>query len=97
MAKREYQRRTRARRFGQLMLLAAALMNPPLSLAERDSDAADAGKAVVPAQNSRELLLYLGEFDPELDPIEISQMDDAPENTTDLETAVEASTHEPKN
>ena len=96
MAKREYQRRTRARRFGQLMLLAAAL-NPPLSLAERDSDAADAGKAVVPAQNSRELLLYLGEFDPELDPIEISQMDDAPENTTDLETAVGASTHEPKN
>ena len=97
MAKREYQRRTRARRFGQLMWLTAALMNTPLSLAERDSDAPDAGKTIVPEQNSRALLLYLGEFDPELDPIEISQIDDVPENTTDIKTAVEASTYEPKN
>ena len=96
MAKRRYQRRTRAGRFGQLMLLAAALMNMPVCLAEQEIDAVDASKTAVAEQSSRELLLYLGEFDPELDPVEISQLNDAlaadPAIKTETKTAAEAST-----
>ncbi len=92
MAKREYPRDTRARRFGQLMLLSAALMNTPLSVAE----VAAAGETTVPALSERELLLYLGEFDPELDPVEISQMNDALAEKTDAKTSAEANAHEPK-
>ena len=107
MAKRDYPRRTRARRFGQLMLLSATLMNTPLSWAESrlgvtsqpnelDSEAAVAGETVLPALSERELLLYLGEFDPELDPVEISQMNDGLAEKTDAKTSAEAGAHEPK-
>ena len=107
MAKREYPRDTRARRFGQLMLLSAALMNTPLSLAEPrlgvtsqpnepDRDAAVAGETTVPALSDRELLLYLGEFDPELDPVEISQINDALAEKMDAKASAEAGAHEPK-
>lgn len=95
MAKRDYPRRTRARRFGQLMLLSAALMNTPLSLAEPDRDPTVAGEAAMPALSERELLLYLGEFDPELDPVEISQMNDALAEKPDAKTSAEADAHEP--
>ena len=107
MAKRDYPRRARARRFGQLMLLGAALMNTPLSLAESrlgvtsqpnqpDRAAAVAGETAAPALSDRELLLYLGEFDPELDPVEISQMNDALAEKTDAKTSAEVDAHEPK-
>ncbi len=103
MAKRKYQRRARARRFGQLMLLAAALLNTPVCLAELDSNTADASKVAAPEQSSRELLLYLGEFDPELDPVELSQMsdtlEDELESNTDAKTAAEVradAANEPK-
>ena len=78
------------------MLLAAALINMPVCLAEQESDAVDTSKTAAAEQSSRELLLYLGEFDPELDPIEISQLNDAlaadPAVETDSKTAAEAST-----
>jgi hypothetical protein len=96
MAKRDYPRRTRARRFGQLMLLSAALMNTPFGLAELDREVAVAAETAVPALSERELLLYLGEFDPELDPVEISQMNDALAEKTDAKTSAEADAHEPK-
>ena len=96
MAKRDYPRRTRARRFGQLMLLSAALMNTPFGLAELDREVAVAPETAVPALSERELLLYLGEFDPELDPVEISQMNDALAEKTDAKTSAEADAHEPK-
>lgn len=103
MAKRRYQRRTRARRFGQLMLLAAALMNTPVCLAEQESTAVDTSKTIPAEQSSRALLLYLGEFDPELDPVEISQLNEVlaadPAVKADTKTAAEASANaaiEPK-
>ncbi len=96
MAKRDYPRRTRARSFGQLMLLSAALMNTPFGLAELDREVAVAPETAVPALSERELLLYLGEFDPELDPVEISQMNDALAEKTDAKTSAEADAHEPK-
>ena len=96
MAKRDYPRRTHARRFGQLMLLSAALMNTPFGLAELDREVAVAPETAVPALSERELLLYLGEFDPELDPVEISQMNDALAEKTDAKTSAEADAHEPK-
>ena len=85
------------------MLLGAALMHTPLCLAELASDAPDPGSAEsVPDQ--RALLLYLGEFDPELDPFELNQIDEPLEGVqttnTDAKTAAEMSTnaaHEPKN
>ena len=84
------------------MLLAGALINTSLCLAEPDTLVAD--KTAVPEPSSRELLLYLGEFDPELDPVELSQMNDALE--AELESKTEATTaaevrsdaaNEPKN
>ncbi len=103
MAKRKYQRPTHAYRIGQLMALSAALLHAPYCLAEVASDAQNPGKmTAVPDQ--RALLLYLGEFDPELDPVELSQMGDAlvgaQENNSDAKTAAQASAHaanEPKN
>ena len=114
MAKRKYQCRTRAHGFGQLMWLAAALMNTPLCLAEMDrgavdgnavdGNAVDASNVAALQQSSHELLLYLGEFDPELDPVELSQMGDVLEAELDVKTepkpAAEASAraaNEPKN
>jgi|GEM_PF-3344958 len=104
MAKREYPRRTRALRFGQLMLLSSALTNTPLCLAEFSSDALDPGKTAATELDQRALLLYLGEFDPELDPVELDQIGDAlagtQENNTDTKTAAGTSAHaanEPKN
>ena len=107
MAKREYQRRTRARRFGQLMLLSSALMNTQLCLAElSDAENSDknSDKTAAAELDQRALLLYLAEFDPELDPVELSQMDAAlsgeQEKKTDAKTAAEASADavvDPKN
>ncbi len=88
------------------MLLSAALMRTPLCLAELASDAPaqapELGSAA--AADQRALLLYLGEFDPALDPVELSQIDDPPAGTqktkTDAKTAAESSAHaahEPKN
>ena len=87
------------------MLLSAALMHTQLSLAELASDAPDLGSAVPePEPDQRALLLYLGEFDPELDPVELSQIDDALEGVqatnTDAKTASETrknAANEPKN
>ena len=83
------------------MLLSAALMQTPLSLAELASDAPDLGSA---EPDQRALLLYLGEFDPALDPVELSQIDDALEGVqatnTDAKTAAGTSknaANEPKN
>ena len=85
------------------MLLSAALMQTPLSLAELASDAPDLGSAV-PEPDQLALLLYLGEFDPALDPVELSQIDDALEGVqatnTDAKTASETrknAANEPKN
>lgn len=74
------------------MLLAGALMNTPLCLAE--ASASDAHKTSVPEQSSRELLLYLGEFDPELDPVELSQMDAALESELERKTAAKTAAEE---
>ena len=85
------------------MLLAGALMNTSLCLAESEREAVGADSTSAPAPNSRELLLYLGEFDPELDPVELSQIDDSLEgdleSKTDAKTAAEAradAANEPK-
>lgn len=85
------------------MLLSTALINTPLCLAELDRDAIDPGK-VAPELDQRALLLYLGEFDPELDPVELTQMNNvlegAREQKTDVKTAAGTSAHaanEPKN
>ena len=87
------------------MLLSAALMRTPLCLAELASDApAQAPELGSAVPDQRALLLYLGEFDPELDPVELSQIDEPLEGVqttnTDAKTAAEMSTdaaHEPKN
>ena len=83
------------------MLFSAALMHTPLCLAELASDAQELGSA---EPDQRALLLYLGEFDPALDPVELSQIDDALEGgqatNTDAKTAAETSknaANEPKN
>ncbi len=104
MAKQEYQRRTRALRFGQLVLLSVALINTSLCLAELASEAHDLGKPVASEPVQRTLLLYLGEFDPEADPVELSQIDSALEDEiaikTEAKTAAEGiknAANEPKN
>ena len=83
------------------MLLGAALINTSSCLAELANDAQAPDKTAAPALEQRALLLYLGEFDPELDPVELSQMDDsfarAQEKNTDAKTAAEESEHAANN
>lgn len=76
MAKSEHQPRSRTLRLGQLMLLAALLIDTPPGHAQPESDAFEPANTALPDADQRALLLYLGEFDPETDPVELSQMSD---------------------
>ncbi len=104
MAKRRHQRRPCAIGFGQLMYLAAALMHIPISFAQVESDVIKPANSAEANADQRALLLYLGEFDPEADPVELSQMSGAIayglEVKTNLDTTMEAGANavdKPKN
>ncbi len=92
MAKQKQQHPTRFGRLWQLMLLSGALLNTQFCFAGVTDDA-DAAELAASQSDQRELLLYLGEFDPELDPVEITQMGDAHggmhEKKTDAKTGEE--------
>ena len=86
------------------MLLGVALINTSLCLAELASEVHDLGKPVAPEPVQPALLLYLGEFDPDADPVELSQTDRALEDEiaikTEAKTAAEGSknaANDPKN
>ena len=83
------------------MSLSGALLNTQFCFAGITDDGDAAGDAASQS-DQRELLLYLGEFDPEFDPVEIAQMADAHDGTqekkTDAKTGEEntSAANEPK-